>query len=105
MKRLFLRVLLIAMLVPFSSRAAESESGGGTLSGFFAAHRFVNANISLRQENHLFLNVSINHVGGASGMAYERYGRPEFIFAPSEALSRNPVRPVPQCGGNLLTKP
>jgi len=83
MKELFPRVLLIATPVPFSARAAQSESGGGTLTGFFAAHRFVNANISLRQENHLFLNVSINHVGGASGMAYERYGRPEFIFAPS----------------------
>ncbi|PYK86198.1 MAG: hypothetical protein DMF47_07430 [Verrucomicrobia bacterium] len=60
--------MLIATLVPLSARAAQSESGGGTLSGFFAAHGFAGAN---------------NHVGGAFGMAYERYGRPEFIFAPS----------------------
>jgi predicted aspartyl protease len=57
MKKLFVRILLFATLIPFR---AQAEQAGGTLASFLSKQGLAGAKLERRFGNHLFVEVSIN---------------------------------------------
>jgi predicted aspartyl protease len=58
MKKLFLAILLVPMLMPFR---AQSQQSGGTLAGFLSKQGLAGAKLERRFGNHLFVPVFINN--------------------------------------------
>jgi len=58
MRKLFLAILLLAVLMPFR---AQSQQSGGTLAGFLSKQGLAGAKLERRFGNHLFVLVSINN--------------------------------------------
>ena len=58
MRKLFLAILLLAVLMPFR---AQSQQNGGTLAGLLSKQGLAGAKLERRFGNHLFIPVSINN--------------------------------------------
>ena len=62
MKKLFLAILLLALLTPLP---AQSQQSSGTLTAFLSKQGLGGAKLERRFGNHLFVPVSINNRRGA----------------------------------------